>query len=218
MASWEIGIDSSSGQSTLSLFAICSGLHEAAQRRSWRRPCRRPCQGALGPGTRVPSAAVIMPASPSCTYRRSSSCAASFATFGLFDFRSTCHWAVVARYSSPPLRVAAFRRSSHEIVDGERLIRRAMPRIPQCWACKTVDFFSLCKRQIAPQQWGQTTRRHASTFAEPSRADRLGYAGRHRPIFTRQAAGDRPPEPTPMLTASRGGTTRRPHRRTSRTM
>ena len=77
-----------------------------------------------------------MPASRSCTYQRSSSCAASFATFGLFAFRSACHCAVVARYSSPPLRVAALRRSSREIVEGERLIRRAMSRSPKCWACK----------------------------------------------------------------------------------
>jgi hypothetical protein len=35
---------------------------------------------------------------------------------------SACHWAVVARYSSLPPRVAALRRSSLEIVDGERPI------------------------------------------------------------------------------------------------
>src|SRR3954452_3683189 len=43
---------------------------------------------------------------------------------------SACHWAVVARYSSPPPRVAALRRSSLEIVDGERPTRRAISLTP----------------------------------------------------------------------------------------
>src|SRR3546814_14564440 len=34
--------------------------------------------------------------------------------------RSACHWAVVARYSNPPLRVTALRRSSREIVEADR--------------------------------------------------------------------------------------------------
>ena len=36
----------------------------------------------------------------------------------------------MARYSSPPLRVAAFRRSSREIVDAARPSRRATSRTP----------------------------------------------------------------------------------------
>jgi hypothetical protein len=43
-----------------------------------------------------------------------------FAIFGPLARRSACHCAVVARYSSAPPRVAAFRRSSREIVDGDR--------------------------------------------------------------------------------------------------
>lgn len=80
------------------------------------------------------------------------------------------------------------------------------------------DFFSFGKRQIAPRYWGQADRRHASTFAEPFRSNRLGYASLQRRILTGQPAGDRLPEPTPMLAPSRRGTPRRPHRRTSRTM
>jgi hypothetical protein len=34
--------------------------------------------------------------------------------------RSACHWAVDARYSRPPLRVAALRRSSREIVEATK--------------------------------------------------------------------------------------------------
>jgi len=39
--------------------------------------------------------------------------------------RSACHCAVVARYARPPLRVAALRRNSREIVDAARPSRRA---------------------------------------------------------------------------------------------
>lgn len=47
MASCEIRIDSSLGKSTRRRFEICSGLHDVAQRRSWRRPCLRPIQRTL---------------------------------------------------------------------------------------------------------------------------------------------------------------------------
>ena len=123
MASCDIRMDSSSGKSTRSLLAICSGLHEAAHRRSCRRPRRRPTQRTFGPGTAAPSGAAIRPPRRSCTYCLSSPFAASLATFGRFARRSACHWAVVARYSRFPLRVAAFRRSSREIVDDERRMR-----------------------------------------------------------------------------------------------
>jgi hypothetical protein len=60
----------------------------------------------------------------------------SFATLGRLDFRSACHHcAVDARYANPPLRVAAFRRSSREIVDGARARRRAISRTLKFWAC-----------------------------------------------------------------------------------
>jgi transposase InsO family protein len=44
--------------------------------------------------------------------------------------RSACHCAVVARYSSPPPRVAVFRRSSREIVEGARPSLRAIAHTP----------------------------------------------------------------------------------------
>ena len=47
--------------------------------------------------------------------------------------RSACHWAVVARYSSPPPRVAALRRSSREIVEADRPSRRPISRME--WLC-----------------------------------------------------------------------------------
>lgn len=42
--------------------------------------------------------------------------------------RSACHCAVVARYSNPPPRVAALRRSSREIVPGSRPIQAPQDR------------------------------------------------------------------------------------------
>ena len=56
---------------------------------------------------------------------------ASFAGFGRRADRSACHCAVVARYSRPPLRVAALRRNSREIVDAFRSSRRATSRTEQ---------------------------------------------------------------------------------------
>jgi hypothetical protein len=45
--------------------------------------------------------------------------------------RSACHCAVVARYARSPLRVAALRRSSREIVEAARPSRRATSRVEQ---------------------------------------------------------------------------------------
>src|SRR3546814_390176 len=44
---------------------------------------------------------------------------ASLVGLGRRADRSACHWAVVARYSNPPLRVVALRRSSREIVESD---------------------------------------------------------------------------------------------------
>src|ERR687897_2770057 len=58
---------------------------------------------------------------------------ASFVGFGRRADRSACHWAVVARYSSPPLRVAALRRSSRETVEADRPSRRPISHIEWPW-------------------------------------------------------------------------------------
>src|SRR3954468_23926480 len=138
MASWLMRMVSSSGKSSRKRRAICSGLHAVAQRRSCRRPCRRPFHGTTGPRTAAPLGATTIPASRSCTERRSGPLIASLAAFGRRADRSACHCAVVARYARAPLRVAALRRSSREIVDGARSSRRAISRTPCC-----------CARQIA---------------------------------------------------------------------
>src|SRR5215212_7569152 len=131
MASWLMRMVSSSGKSSRSRRAICSGLHALAHRRGCRRPCRRPFQGTTGPRTAALPGPPTSPASLSCTYRRSAAFTASFVGFGRRAARSACHCAVVARYASPPLRVAALRRSSREIVDAARPSRRAVSRTPQ---------------------------------------------------------------------------------------
>src|SRR4051812_27734426 len=133
MASWLIRIASSPGKSSRSRREICCGLHALAQRRCCRRPWRRPFQVTAGPATAAPPGATTAPANRSRTYARSAGFVASLAGFGRRAARSACHWAVVARYSRPPPRVAALRRSSRETVDAARPSRRATSRTP--WPC-----------------------------------------------------------------------------------
>src|SRR5215210_1350132 len=113
------------------LAEICSGLHAVAHLQSWRRGLLRPFHGlTAGPATAVPSGRRILPARRSCTYSRSRSSAASLAILGRRAINSAFHCATDARYSSLPPRVAALRRSSREIVDGERSSCRAISRTP----------------------------------------------------------------------------------------
>jgi len=72
----------------------------------------------------------MLPASRSWTYFCNAGCVRSLAGFGLLAERSACHCAVIARYSKPPLRVAALRRSSREIVEAARPSCRAISRTP----------------------------------------------------------------------------------------
>lgn len=58
---------------------------------------------------------------------------ASFVGFGRRADRSACHWAVGARYSSPPLQGAALRRSSREIVEADRPSRRPISCMERPW-------------------------------------------------------------------------------------
>src|SRR4029079_4329189 len=100
---------------------ICCGLHAVAHRRSARRGLLRPFHDANGP-LPAPVSSRRTPESLSCTYSRRCSCSTSFAVLGRRAARSAFHCAVDARYSSLPLRVAALRRSSLDIVDGGLLI------------------------------------------------------------------------------------------------
>src|SRR5215218_10120329 len=110
---------------------ICSGLHAVAHRRSWRRGLLRPFHGLIaGPATAVPSGRRTLPARRSCTYSRRTTLAASLAVLGRRATNSAFHCAADARYSSLPPLVAAFLRSSLEIVDGDRPISRAISRTP----------------------------------------------------------------------------------------
>src|SRR3954454_3618325 len=121
----------SSGKSTRNLAEICSGLQAVAHRRSWRRGLLRPFHALTGgPATAVPSGRQTWPARRSWTYSRSRSSAASLAGLGRRATSSAFHCATDARYSSLPHRVAALRRSSREIVDGDLPTSRAISRTP----------------------------------------------------------------------------------------
>jgi hypothetical protein len=111
---------------------------------------------------------------------------------------SACHWAVVARYAAEWLRVDALRRSSREIVDGARPTRRAISRTPSCCA-QDRDLLALSERQVPPRQRGQRDWRHPASLTEPPRPDRLRHASHGRRVLARRAAGDRLPEPDPVL-------------------
>src|SRR3954470_19291904 len=124
---------SSSGKSTGKRRAICSGLQAFAHRRSCRGPCRRPFQATVGPGTAAPPGATTAPVSRSSTEVRNAAFSASFVGLGRRAARSACHCAVVARYSKPPLRVAALRRNSRESVEAARPSRRATSCMD--WPC-----------------------------------------------------------------------------------
>ncbi len=82
--------------------------------------------------------------------------------------RSACHCAVVARYSRPPLRVAALRRSSRETVDADRPICRAISRTP-----------SPCARKIASSSRSPSDRYRP----ESGLADKPNIAGGMPPAF-----------------------------------
>src|SRR3954465_3622425 len=109
----------SSGKSIGKRRAICSGLQALAHRRSLRGPCRRPFHGTTGPGTEAPLGATTTPASLSSTQVRRVLLCACLVCLARDAGRFACHCAVAARYSNPPLLVAALRRSSREIVEAD---------------------------------------------------------------------------------------------------
>src|SRR5665648_167834 len=177
-------MDSSSGKSTGSRCAICSGLHDLAQRRSCRLAWLRPFQrGATGPDTTTPSGRRTCPTRRSWTYSRSRSLATSLAVFGRRATSSAFHCATPGRYSSFPPRVAALRRSSREIVDGSRP-RRAQQR----------DLLALREGQVPTREPAELERRHAATLAEPPAAGGLRRTDRDPRVLAGQSPRDEDPE------------------------
>jgi hypothetical protein len=86
--------------------------------------------------------------------------------------RSAFHCATVARYRNTPPRVSALRRSSREIVDGDRPIRRAISPTPSCSAFKSAA--SAAGRWVCGPRWAAwaiaTTTRWPRAFSRASRA------------------------------------------------
>jgi hypothetical protein len=70
------------------------------------------------------------------------------------------------------------------------------------------DLFPLDEGQEAARQPSRADRWHPTTFTEPASSDRRRHAGRDRSLLARQAAGDRLPEPLPMLAACHRWSTR----------
>ena len=130
---------------------------------------------------------------------------ASFPCFGRREARSACHCAVVARYSRPPLRVAALRRNSREIVDAARPSRRATSR------AKKRDFLPLREREIPAQErlgrLSKHCRWYPPCFPEPSCPYRRRHTGLQRSILTLQAYRYCRPEPSPLISSCHGGST-----------
>jgi hypothetical protein len=95
---------------------ICSGLHAVAQRRSARCGLFNPFHVVGGPAAGRPSGRRSCPSSRVCTYSVNRGLVASLAGFGRRAAVWAFHCATVARSWILPLRVAALRRSSREIV------------------------------------------------------------------------------------------------------
>ena len=103
---------------------------------------------------------------------------------------------MLARYSRLPLRVAALRRSSREIVDGERPTRRAISRTPHLGAQQR-DLLPLGERQITPRQRGLSDRRHPATLPKPPDANRRRHPRLDSRLHARDAHARSPPRTAP---------------------
>ena len=169
------------------------------------RPVPTALPGTAGPATAAPSGSgdgtrqPLLHIRPQRRVRH-----ASFAGFGRRAARSACHCAVVARYSSPPLRVAALRRSSREIVDAARPSRRATSRTPWPCARQQRDLLALRKRQVPPRERLRRPRKrrwwHAACLPEPAGPYRLRHPHADRRVLARLSCRNHRPEPPPVLT------------------
>src|SRR3712207_6133352 len=122
---------SSSGKSTGSRWAICSGLHAVAHRRSARRGLFRPFDcGVTGPTAGVPLRPLDHSGQAVLDVVTEAVVGEELAVLGRRAINSAFHCAIPARYSSRPERVAALCRNSREIVEGALLSRRAISRMP----------------------------------------------------------------------------------------
>ena len=120
---------------------------------------------------------------------------------------------IVARYSRFPPRVAALRRSSLEIVDGDRPMPGDRTN-PNMRAFKSAISSRSSEGQVTARQWRE--RLHPATLPEPARSDSRRQSCRHAGFLARQPAGNTFPETLLMLTTPPRRATRRPHRRTQR--
>ena len=216
MASCEMRMDGSSGKSTTSRFAICSGDQPLTHLRSPRWGLLRPMNGACrGPPISLPLASRILPSRRSWTYWCRRWFFTSLAGLGLLANSSDFHCATDARYSSLPARVAALRVNSRETVGGASTNTTSNLPHTNILGSQKPNLFSLGERQIPSgnrfghEQW------HASTMPEPARANGLRYANCLGGLLTGHSGGDLSPE-LPLHLAPKRGRTRRAHCPSSR--
>src|SRR5579884_596247 len=170
MASWLIRMHSSSGKSTGSRLAICSGLHACTHLRSRRWGLLMPFHFGPGGPTIRPSGARTTPESRSCTYSRNRSLVAILAIFGRRARRSACH----CDRRSVVRRIGPGRRVAPELSRyGRRAPARPASDLPHAELLCTPDgdVLSLGERQVAS---GDSCRKdwfHAASVAEPPVCD-----------------------------------------------
>ena len=191
---------SSSGKSTRSRLAICSGLHDLAQRRSARRPWRRPMKRTSWPGHQLtggrgdhPGQAILHVLAQRLVRSQLGHLGPAGAPFGmpLRGRRPVLHPVTASRCVAAQFPRDRRWRPAHPAGDlAHPALLRAQNR----------DLLPLGERQVPPRQRGQGDRT-ASRQPHGTTGSRPAATRRPRPPRPRstQPSGDRSPEPLPML-------------------
>src|SRR4029453_10184222 len=87
---------------------------------------------------------------------------------------------------------------------------------PAALSVEDRDLLALSERQVAPRQRRPADRWHPATLTKPPDADRRRHPGGPPALVARHPAGDRRPEPLPILTPRHRRPTRGTHRRSPR--
>jgi len=131
-------------------------------------------------------------------------CVQALPALGGEQLAPRAHWAVVARYSSPPLRVAALRRSSLEIVDAARPRWRATScMLRPCAPSRPISSRSINERFRLESDFADCKHLwwHAACLPEPSCSYRRRRTGLDSSNLTRLACRDRCPEPSLLVSS-----------------
>ncbi len=192
---------SSSGKSTRSRLAICSGLHDwptgglAGGRGDGRSSGPAgPAPAPVGRGDH-PGQAVLHVVAQRLVRGELGHLGPATAPFGM-----------PLRGRGPVRRRVTASRGVAAKFPRDRRRRPAHPAgdlaHPQLLRAQDRDLLTLSQRQVPPRQRGQHDRRHPASLTEPPRPDRLRHASHDRRVLARHAASDRLPEPNPVLAPS----------------